>query len=117
LYARARGDVFGGVGHDDGATGKVGDDALVGLRARPAADEHDVAIGADARGHECVEAVEQPAHDAFDGGTREIDPRCRRAEPADVAGGIGTIGCAFAVEVRDHDHATGAGAGLQGERV
>ena len=55
-----------GVGHDHRPSGEVGDDALVRGRPRAAADEHDVAVGADTGRGQRVEPVEQAAHHALD---------------------------------------------------
>jgi hypothetical protein len=57
-------------------------------------------ISRDAVGVECLEPVEEPVDDAFDGGPGQVGPVVERAQTGERARGIGAVGRALAVEVR-----------------
>ena len=98
-----------GVGHVDRPTEQVGHDLAVGPAARPAAHQQHPAVGFG----KVVGAGEQVAHHPLDRSPGDLLAGHVGPQPGEHAGGVGSVGGAFAVEV-GHQHQP-AGSGRRGE--
>ena len=116
LHAGAGGDLLLDRGHDHGSAGQVGEHLAVRRRPGSAPDHHQLTAAGGERGQR-LEAVEETAHDSFDGGPSELAALHVRAEAGQHPGRVGAVRGALAVEVRQQRQPSCTGGRGEGQLV